>query len=68
MNTGSVSGLLSAACKQPQTRPVPVVSVRNGSEAVQRGAKRATFGERKAKQEEQPQEFSIPKFVSHKLI
>ncbi|CAG09574.1 unnamed protein product, partial [Tetraodon nigroviridis] len=46
---------------QPQTRPVPAVAVRNGAEAVQRGAKKTAFGERKAKQEEQPQEFSIPK-------
>lgn len=64
----SVSCLLSAARKQPQTRPAPVVNVRNGTEALQRGAKRATFGERKAKQEEQPQEFSIPKYASHKRM
>lgn len=76
---GDVSGLLSAARTQPQTqtqtqaqmqmqpqaRPVPVVGVRNGAEVAQRAAKRAV-GERKAKQEEQPQDFSIPKYVPHK--
>lgn len=63
----SVSGLLSSARKQlqQQTRPAPAAGGRNGTEAVQRGAKRAAFGERKAKQEEQPQEFSIPKCASH---
>lgn len=68
MNSGSASGLVSAARTQPQTRPVPVVSVKNGTEVVERGAKRPTFGERRAKQEEQPQDFSIPKYVSHKQM
>lgn len=61
----TVSGLLSSALKpQQQTRPVPVASGRNGPEVVQKGAKRSTFVERKAKQEEPLQEFSIPKYVS----
>lgn len=61
----TVSGLLSSALKpQQQTRPVPVASGRNGPEVVQKGAKRSTFVERKAKQEELLQEFSIPKYVS----
>ncbi|TWW60602.1 intracellular hyaluronan-binding protein 4-like isoform X1 [Takifugu flavidus] len=47
--------------QQQQTRPVPVASGRNGPEVVQKGAKRSTFVERKAKQEEPLQEFSIPK-------
>lgn len=61
----TVSGLLSSALKQQQqTRPVPVASCRNGPEVVQKGAKRSTFLERKPKQEEPLQEFSIPKYVS----
>lgn len=61
----TVSGLLSSAPKQQQqARPVPVASGRNGPEVVQKEAKRSTFVERKAKQEEPLQEFSIPKYVS----
>ncbi|XP_070821036.1 intracellular hyaluronan-binding protein 4 isoform X2 [Chaetodon trifascialis] len=47
--------------KQQQARPGPVVESRDGKEEVQRGTKRAAFGERRANQEEYPQEFSVSK-------
>ncbi|XP_070759818.1 intracellular hyaluronan-binding protein 4-like [Enoplosus armatus] len=50
--------------KQQQARPGPVTESResrDGREEAQRGTKRAAFGERRANQEEYPQEFSISK-------
>nr|XP_046243714.1 intracellular hyaluronan-binding protein 4-like [Scatophagus argus] len=46
---------------QPQSRPGPVTESRNGREEAQRSTKKAAFGERRANQEEYPQEFPISK-------
>ncbi|KAM9359958.1 intracellular hyaluronan-binding protein 4.S-like [Symphorus nematophorus] len=45
--------------KQQQARPGPVMESRDGRAEAQRGTKRAAFGERRANQEEFPQEFSV---------
>ncbi|KAI3372743.1 hypothetical protein L3Q82_023208 [Scortum barcoo] len=47
--------------QQQRVRPGPVTESGDGREEAQRGTKRAAFGDRRANQEEYPQEFSIPK-------
>ncbi|XP_041794036.1 intracellular hyaluronan-binding protein 4-like [Chelmon rostratus] len=45
--------------QQQQARPGPLTESRDGREEAQRGTKRAAFLERRANQEEYPQEFSV---------
>ncbi|XP_073322054.1 intracellular hyaluronan-binding protein 4-like isoform X2 [Pagrus major] len=52
---------LAPARKQQPARPGPVMESGDGKEEVQRGMKRAAFGERRVNQEEHPQEVSISK-------
>ncbi|XP_034452491.1 intracellular hyaluronan-binding protein 4 isoform X1 [Hippoglossus hippoglossus] len=51
--------------QQQQARPGPVAETREDREEAQRGMKRGVAGERRANQEERPQEYSIAKPSSY---
>lgn len=56
---------VSSGCKQ-QPYPAPVTDGRDAG-VSQRGARRPAAGQRRFNQEEQPSEFSVPKYVFVKI-
>ncbi len=54
---------LSSVRKQQKTHPGPVTEGKDGREEAQRDMRRAAMGERRANQDEHPQDFSVSRYV-----